>query len=218
MINAVIFDLDGLLIDSEIISFYIYRDLLEKYGLPFEKETYSREYSGRTALHNMQTFLEVYELPLTVEDGLVFANDREAEYFKQGVPLKAGAKELLHYLKENHYKILMASSSRRKRAEDVLRSHGILEYFDDLVFGVEIERGKPYPDIFLKACEKAKEAPEHCLVLEDSEAGILAAHRAGNPVICIPDMKMPGEEYQAMTDKILPSLKDVIDFLNQAAL
>ena len=80
---------------------------------------------------------------------------------------------------------------------------GVVQYFDDMVFGTEIERGKPWPDIFLKAAEKAHAAPADCLVLEDSEAGIQAAHAAGIDVLCVPDMKMPAESYQQMTAAML---------------
>ena len=80
-------------------------------------------------------------------------------------------------------------------------------------FGTEIERGKPWPDIFLKAAEKAHAAPADCLVLEDSEAGIQAAHAAGIDVLCVPDMKMPAESYQQMTAAMLKSLDDVKGWL-----
>ena len=76
-----------------------------------------------------------------------------------------------------------------------------------------MERSKPFPDIFLKAAEKAGSKPEECLVLEDSEAGIQAAFAAEIPVICIPDLKKPSEEYAAKTTAIMKSLLDVIPFL-----
>ena len=75
--------------------------------------------------------------------------------------------------------MVLATSSKRDRAVDILTRLGVVQYFDDMVFGTEIERGKPWPDIFLKAAEKAHAAPADCLVLEDSEAGIQAAHAAG---------------------------------------
>ena len=90
---------------------------------------------------------------------------------------------------------------------------GVVQYFDDMVFGTEIERGKPWPDIFLKAAEKAHAAPADCLVLEDSEAGIQAAHAAGIDVLCVPDMKMPAESYQQMTAAMLKSLDEVKGWL-----
>lgn len=215
MKKAAIFDLDGLLIDSEIITYHLYLDLLGAYGQSFTQEEYARTYSGKTAVGNMQDIVKTYQLPISVQEGLDDMAEREKLYLEKGVALKPGARELLAYLKCNRYKILLASSSTRARAVGILEQNGIADYFDNMVFGVEIKNGKPHPDIFLKACEKSGEAPEACLVLEDSEAGIQAAHSAGIDVICIPDMKTPGEIFQAMAAEVLPSLHDVIDWLEQ---
>ena len=82
-----------------------------------------------------------------------------------------------------------------------------------MVFGTELKRGKPYPDIFLKAAEYAKEPPEQCLVLEDSEAGVQAAYAAGIDVICIPDLKQPSKEYKEKATAVMDSLDEVIGWL-----
>ncbi|MCD8221095.1 MAG: HAD family phosphatase [Clostridiales bacterium] len=214
-IKAVIFDLDGLLIDSEMIYYQIEVDFLGRYGHSITKEEYSHNNSGKTLVKNVTYMVEHYNLPVSVEDGLAFVMAREKEYFNQGVPLKPGVQELLQFLKENGRKIIMASSSTRERAEGVLTKNHIIQYFDDMVFGPEIKNGKPHPEIFLKASEKAGEPPQNCLVLEDSEAGIQAAYSAGIPVIGIPDMKVPDEKYQAMATALLPSLLDVISYMEE---
>ena len=209
MKKAVIFDLDGLLIDSEIISYSMYADLLRRYRLQFSLDTYARLYSGKIDLTNMQTLIYTYHLPLTVAEGLAFVAEREKEYFAKGVALKPGAKDLLHFLKNRKVKILLASSSLRERALGILDQHGITSFFDAMVFGPEIERGKPFPDIFIKAQEKSGESAMDCLVLEDSDAGIRAACGAGIDVICIPDMKKPDEPFLSAAAAVLPSLLDV---------
>lgn len=213
MKNTVIFDLDGLLIDSEFISYQINHDLTVKYGKDISMEDYIHKYSGKTADRNMKTLIDEYHLPLSVRDGLSFVALKEKEYFKQGVALKQGAEELLTYLRKNQYKLVLASSSTKERAINVLEQNGIAAFFDHMVFGTEVKRGKPYPDIFVKACVCAGEPIENCLVLEDSEAGIQAAFSAGIEVICIPDMKVPGEDFYKMAAAVLSSLKDVISWL-----
>ena len=209
MKKAVIFDLDGLLIDSEIISYNMYADLLRKYQFRFSLERYARQYSGKNGVTNMQNLVFTYHLPITVEQGLAYVDALEKEYFAKGVPLKPGARELLRFLKHSKVKILLASSSTRERALFVLAQNGIESYFDTMVFGPEIEHGKPAPDIFIKAREKSGEASGDCLVLEDSEAGIRAAYAAGIDVICIPDMKRPDGAFLSVAAAVLPSLLDV---------
>ena len=209
MKKAVIFDLDGLLIDSEIISYKMYADLLQKHNLRFTLDTYARQYSGKNEVTNMQNLIFTYHLPITLEQGLSYVSALEKEYFAKGVPLKPGARELLRFLKHSKVKILLASSSTRERALFVLAQNGIESYFDAMVFGPEIEHGKPAPDIFIKAREKSGEASGDCLVLEDSEAGIRAAYAAGIDVICIPDMKRPDGAFLSAAAAVLPSLLDV---------
>ena len=213
MIKAVIFDLDGLLIDSEIISYKIYKEILHQFGHNFTIEEYTQNYSGKTEVKNVTNLINTYSLPWTIEKGLDNVYKIENRFIAQGVDLKYGAKELLSYLKDNNFKIAIASSSTRDRALTILKQHNIVEYFDEFVFGNEVEKGKPNPDIFLKACDKLSEKPEKCLVLEDSEAGIQSAYSANIPVICIPDMKVPNDSYLNMTKEVLFSLEEVISYL-----
>lgn len=212
-IQTVIFDLDGLLIDSEIISYRLYQDLLKPYGYGFPVADYAQNYSGKTARKNMDAVIRRFSLPISMEQGLEFVFAQEKVYLAQGVPLKPGAEDLLHYLKQHGYQTALATSSIRGRALDILSGHGVDVLFDHAVFGPEVVHGKPSPDIFLKACEKAGTAPEDCLVLEDSEAGILAASAAHIPVICIPDMNKPSVSAASLTAAVLPSLHEVIPYL-----
>ena len=213
MIKAVIFDLDGLLIDSEIVSYKIYKEILNQFGHSFSIEEYAQNFSGKTEVKNVTNLIDTYNLPWTVEVGLDNVLKVEDKFINEGIDLKTGVKKLLTYLKDNNLKIAIASSSTRDRALTILRQHNIVEYFDEFVFGNEIEKGKPNPDIFLKACDKISVNPEECLVLEDSELGIQAAYSANIPVICIPDMKVPNQYYLNMTKAVLSSLEKVIYYL-----
>ena len=194
MIKAVIFDLDGLLIDSERISYRIYQELLKPFGIEFSLKEYAENYSGKSAVKNMDFLIETYHLPWKREEGLKKVGLMEKEFLALGVDLKRGAKELLRYLEEAGYKTAMASSSIEDRALKILDQHGIRPYFDTFVFGHEV-----------------------CLVLEDSMAGIQAAHAAHIPVICIPDMKTPDRNYADMALMVLDSLSDVISYLQEKA-
>lgn len=132
--------------------------------------------------------------------------------------MKEGLAELLTYLKAHDYKTVVATSSTRDRVDRILAQTGLIDYFDGSVCGDEVERGKPDPDIFLKACRKADVPPAQALVLEDSETGIEAAHSAGIPVICVPDMKYPAEEFAKKTYGIAESLSQVLAMLQAGSL
>ena len=211
--DAVIFDLDGLLADTEIISLKVYQELLENFGIPFTEETYSREYSGHREEENVQRFLDTYDLPWNFDQTLEKVYELEARILAKGVNLKKGAKNLLAFLQREGIPIALATSSVESRARMILDSNGILSLFDHLVFAKDVKRSKPYPDIFLKACSDLNVLPENCLVLEDSEAGIEAASRAGIPVICIPDLKMPAQSFLNKTEQVFQDLDAVRDYL-----
>ncbi|MDE6108420.1 MAG: HAD family phosphatase, partial [Oscillospiraceae bacterium] len=213
MVRAIIFDLDGLLVDTEIIAYRTYQELLAQIGGAFTKEVYVRQYSGKTLRENVVRFIRDYSLPWSMEEGLEKVTAMEAGLLSQGVELKPGGKELLAYLKSHGYRTALATSSVEDRARRMLRQHGLTEYFEQFVFGHEVDKGKPAPDIFRLACEKLGEAPENCLVLEDSGAGIQAARAAGIPVICVPDMKRPPQETLEQTAAVLDSLDLVIPYL-----
>ena len=211
--DAVIFDLDGLLADTEIISLKVYQELLEDFGIPFTEETYSREYSGHREEENVQRFLDTYDLPWNFDQTLDKVYELEARILAKGVNLKKGAKNLLAFLQREGIPIALATSSVESRARMILDSNGILSLFDHLVFAKDVKRSKPYPDIFLKACGDLNVLPENCLVLEDSEAGIEAAYRSGIPVICIPDLKMPAQSFLNKTEQVFQDLDAVRDYL-----
>lgn len=211
--EAVLFDLDGLLADTEIISLKVYQELLEDFGIPFTEETYSREYSGHREEENVQRFLDTYDLPWNFDQTLDKVYELEARILAKGVNLKKGAKNLLAFLQREGILIALATSSVESRARIILDSNGILSLFDHLVFAKDVKRSKPYPDIFLKACSDLNVLPENCIVLEDSEAGIEAAYRAGIPVICIPDLKIPAQSFLNKTEQVFQDLDAVRDYL-----
>ena len=215
MVKAVLFDLDGLLVNTEYTWYQVWNDMLGEFGHSFTLEEYVKGYSGRNIIDNVNSLIEHYDLPITLETGKQMAIDTEKGYIEKGVDLKPGAKELLAFLKENGYKIILATSSALDRALTILKSNQVDGYFDDIVTGYDVERSKPFPDVFLAAAKKAGCQPEECLVLEDSGAGIKAAYAAGIPVICIPDLKQPEQEHVEMTAAVMESLFEVIGYLER---
>lgn len=213
MIKAVIFDMDGLMIDSERITFEGYQNVLAKDGLEMTLEAY-RTLLGKPVKAVYDLFAVDYGEDYDVAGTIKAVHQYMADLFEnEGVPLKAGLLELLRYLKENNYKTIVATSSQRYRVDHILELTGLTDYFDDSICGDEVTKGKPNPEVFLKSCQKLDVKPSEAIVLEDSESGINAAYSANIKVICIPDMKYPEEKYAAMTYKIMDNLLQVKDLL-----
>lgn len=213
MIEAVIFDMDGLMIDSERVTFEGYQHVLKKDNLTMSEETY-KTLLGKTVKAVYELFASDYGEQYDVDQVIKEVHQYIADRFENdGVPLKKGLLELLKYLKENNYKTIVATSSHRSRVDLILKQAKITEYFDDSICGDEVTHGKPDPEVFLKACQKLNVSPDKALVLEDSESGINAAYNAKIKVIGIPDMKYPDEKYVQMTYSIMNDLLEVRDFL-----
>lgn len=215
MINTIIFDLDGLLVDSERIWYRTWNDFLGLYGHQFSLDEYVKNYSGKIVPDIVELLADHYNFSVGREEGADIVNGIEQSYVEKGIQLMDGAIELLDYLKANQYKMVIGTSSRKERALKVLQSVNVLHYFDDLVVGYDVARGKPFPDTFLEAARRVNAKPEECLVLEDSENGIEAAYAANIPVICVPDLKTPSELNANRTEMLCKSLRDVIDYLKE---
>lgn len=215
MIKAVIFDMDGLMIDSERVTFEGYQHVLAKENLTMSEEKY-KTLLGKTVKAVHELFKEDYGPQYDVDQIIKDVHAYIAQRFEtEGVPLKPGLVELLKYLKENNYKTIIATSSHRNRVDLIVKQAQIDQYFDDSICGDEVTKGKPNPEVFLKACQKLQVSPQDALVLEDSESGINAAYNADIKVIGIPDMKYPEEKFVKMTYKIMDNLFQVKEFLEE---
>ena len=213
MIKAIIFDMDGLMIDSERITFECYQEILKEMGLTMSKSFYI-SLLGKPIPGIQTSFYEEYGEDFPINEVIKACHELMAERFKkEGIPIKKGLISLLDYLKEHDYKTIVATSSTRDRVDSILSQAHLTKYFDASICGDEVTHGKPNPEVFIKSCEKLNVSREEAIVLEDSEAGILAAFDAHIPVICIPDMKYPEPYFAKKTTRILSSLDEVISFL-----
>lgn len=213
MKKAVIFDMDGLMIDSERVTYNEYVKKLAQLGHhDFTEELY-RNCLGKNKQGICQVFIDHYGQDFPMDEVWDDVHVWIDESLRQYVPKKKGLVELLEYLKANNYKTIVATSSGRARVDEILKNADLTKYFDDSICGDEVTHGKPHPEIFLTACQKLDVKPEEALVLEDSEAGILAAYDGRIDVICVPDMKYPEPQFVEKVTKIIDSLDEVIDYL-----
>lgn len=193
MIKGLIFDMDGLILDTETISNKLLIDIFSKYDINLNEEIISKTI-GLEKKKAIKVFEEYLGDNIPIKDIINLHKKVVNDYLeKNGVPVKLGLIELLNYLDEEKIKKVVATSSYRKVAENVLIRANVYNRFDDIICGDEIKESKPSPDIFLKALEKLNLSADEVIVLEDSRMGILAAHRAKIKSIMIPDI-LPADE------------------------
>ncbi len=213
--NAVVFDMDGVIFDSERAVMNCWLELAEKYGIENIEKPYFA-CTGTTMQRTREIMLETYGEDFPYDTYAKEASLRYHEKYDGGrLPMKPGVVELLSYLKEAGKKIALASSTRRQTVENQLRDAKILDYFEAVICGDMVKRSKPAPDIFLKACEELGAAPEQAFAVEDSYNGIRSAHAGGLRPIMVPDLLPPNEEMEQLTEVILPSLLEVRDYLGE---
>lgn len=207
--EAVVFDMDGIIFDSELLVLETWKEVAEKHGFP-DIEKVCKECLGTNDAVTRQIFLEHYGREFPYDE---YAKEMSALFHKRAaggkLPKKPGVEELLAALKERGLKVALASSTKRETVLRELEEGGLLHYFDKVVCGDMVSRSKPEPDIFLKACELLDVSPEKAYVIEDSYNGIRAAHSAGMKPIMVPDLAAPTEEMQELAGWILPSLREV---------
>lgn len=189
MIKAVIFDMDGVIVDSEPIYKEIDQEIFWKYGFDISPEEISN-YVGINLLEAWTEILEKYEIDeeysnYEVED---FIEEHVNVYYqklseKEDLSLMPGVKDWFEFFKDNGYKMIIASSSYSPVIEYIYQTFELGQYMSGYVDGDAVENGKPAPDIFLKAADKIDVEPEKCLVIEDSEHGVNAAKSAGAKVV-----------------------------------
>lgn len=212
-IAACIFDMDGLLLDSERVAFACGRQACENLGMPWRAEV-ALAMIGRNARDNAALMLSEYgeSFPIA-QHQTEFARLYAAAIEAGEIPLKPGVATLLDRLDVLGLPRAVATSTARERAEHKLARVGILDRFDLIVGGDEVAHGKPAPDIFLAAAARLDVAPARCLALEDSNAGIRAALAAGMQARMIPDLLQPEADVIAAGVPVLASLADVLEIL-----
>ena len=208
-----IFDMDGLIFDTERLFMEEKGKILASYGYPARKEDYIQTIglAGRQ-LRNKQT--ELYGPDYPADE--ISQKTRAALNIRMetsGPEVKPGIRTLLRWFRMQGVTCCVASSTRHEYVERYLTLAGLISCFAYLIGGEEVTRSKPEPDIFLAACARGQFSPADALVLEDSDNGIRAAYAAGIPVVCIPDLKQPVPENAEKAAVILPSADQLIPLL-----
>lgn len=210
--KAVIFDMDGLMFDTESIYFKANKKTADRIGLPFTEEFYL-QFVGSSDKDLFNGMYNHFNDDEKVDQFVEQSNKDAHDMLTSGsVEKKKGLIQLLDILNKKDIKCVIASSSEKWLVEAVTENNSVRDYFVDAVGGDEVEHSKPNPDIFLKALEKLGTTKEETLILEDSLNGVRAAYSAGIPVIMIPDLIDPNDEAKEKALSIEEDLLKVIDY------
>lgn len=200
-IDAVIFDMDGSLVDSMWLWKAIDIEYLGRYGIPLPEDLQSR-IEGMSFSETAVYFKEHFAIPDSIEEIKADWNRMAWDKYLHEVPLKPGIPEFLEGCRANGIKLGIATSNSRELVENVAAVHKLRVHFTSIVTGCDVARGKPSPDIYLEAARQLEVPPERCLVFEDIVPGILAGKSAGMRVCAVEDLYSVSsrEEKKALAD------------------
>ncbi len=216
MLKGVIFDMDGLMFDTEQIWQKNWNLIADEMGIKLAEDFKYNICGTSGALMN-----SVIEKFYGVEDGSGIAADcrkRVHDDLMESTPEKPGVHEILEFFRDNGVRIAVASSSSVEQIKRNLQNTDTQDFIEVIVSGSELKRGKPAPDIFLAAAERLGLDPKECYVFEDAFNGVMAGHAAGCCTIMIPDQMQPTDEIRAQADAVCSSLLEARDMLAEGKL
>lgn len=213
MIKAVIFDMDGTIIDTEKYYRVLWPKALEHFGYHMtDEQALSMRSMGQpyAPAHLKEMFGPDFDYPAI----RAYRKELMEEVLdKNGIEIKPGAVDLLTYLQKKNIMTAIATATDMERTERYLGKIGLYPYFDRLISAAMVEKGKPAPDIYLYACEQLGLSPAECMAVEDSPNGVLSAYRAGCQVVMVPDQTQPEEELQKLLYAKAETLSEIRRFL-----
>jgi HAD superfamily hydrolase (TIGR01509 family) len=218
MLSAVIFDLDGVLADSEPLWSEIDAKLLAEYGVTYRGE-YHQSVVGVSYRLAVEFYKEAFGLSVHSEEMMRRRGEIATEFFANRVSLFPNVKEVLEELRLMKLHLAVATSSVSASARPFLHRHQLTGFFEVIVTGEEVERGKPAPDIYLCAAKQLGIPADACLVVEDALPGVAAAKAANILVVAIPDRRfVDSAKYKKEADHVLNSLKELPALLRKLAV
>lgn len=218
MKKAIVFDMDGVIFDTE----EIYERAWIKTARKFKMKNFEEficSFRGAT-IKDIKKFIDENYSGTVSSDECIkyFKRKCTNKIIMKWLPLKPGVRELLKYLKKNNYTIALATSNSSKVTKLFLNMTRLQHYFDAVVTGNMVEKGKPAPDIYIRACMEIGVNPKECIAIEDSFNGVRSAHNAGMNVIMVPDKIMPTKEIEVLIYGEFKSLIDVKKFLEESVI
>ncbi|MGN0489570.1 MAG: HAD family hydrolase [Ruminococcus sp.] len=208
-IKGIVFDMDGVVLDTEKLYIRFWCEAADFYGYPMERyhALAIRSMARPFAIEKLKSFFgqdfdyhAVHQKRIELMDKYISEN---------GIEKKPYAEELLSFLKDNGYKTAIATATAPERTEKYLEQVGLYKYFDKVVCASMVKQGKPKPDIYLRACQELQLKPKECMAIEDSPNGIRSASGAGCVTVMVPDQDEPNEEIRSLTYSVVKNLNEV---------
>jgi HAD superfamily hydrolase (TIGR01509 family) len=219
--SLVIFDMDGLMFNTERLTETAWNLAAEHYGFSIDQSIITR-FTGLTDSDIVKKMAEIYGAGSPVRQWREYVLKMKQQLIEKNMHLpsfkKKGLDKLLVYLKANDVQTAVASSSKKATIDRFLTATHVIDLIDYRISGDEVTNGKPDPEIFLRSCKAADSRNDRALVLEDSPAGILAAHRAGIAAIFIPDTIPENQEVDRLATKVMRDLEAVRNLLQSIRL
>lgn len=212
--DSIIFDMDGVIFDTERIYMDIWIKVYRKHGYEMTPELY-KTFIGR----DKPSLIKILEDKFGAGFNGVEMFDECERYLKEAidegkVTIKEGSLEIIDFLKKKNYKLAIATSSPRTKLDMQLKIHNLEECFDAIICADDVTKSKPDPEIFLVAAEKLSTKPEKCIVIEDSPAGICAAYNAGIAAIHVEDLVQADERIKSCSIEQFKNLYEVKDYIS----
>ncbi len=206
--RAVVFDLDGLMVDTERIALECWIESARTFGWEITRET-CLALVGIDSRESRQVLLDRMGGSFPMSEVSARGRVRYLERLRgEGVQVKLGLVELLDWLAARAVPVAVATSTQQELALEKLALAGLRERFETVVGGDQVARGKPAPDVYREAIARIGAEPAHCIALEDSEIGLRAAHAAGATCIVVPDLLPPSPKFEPLAHAIVPSLRE----------
>jgi beta-phosphoglucomutase len=213
--KGVIFDLDGTLTDTEDLQFLGWVEALKPHGVNFTREEYF-DYAGRKRLEIDAALIKRYGLDIPFGSLAKAKNRLLDEWFKtKELPLTKSALEIIDFLLKKGIKIAVVSNCRKEELQDKLKGSGLGGYFEIQICLDDVEKPKPHPDLYLKACEKLELAPQDCLAFEDTQAGVESAKAAELTCFAVPNEYTKGQDFSRADQVFMGGLPEAIGFLSE---
>lgn len=211
--KAVVFDMDGVIFDSEKCVLESWKEVANEFGIKDIDKVFTK-CIGTNEPTTKKIVFDHFGQDFPYEEYRQRSSAIFHEKYDEGrLPMKPGIKELLQYLTEEGYLVGLASSTKEIHVRQEITDAGLLPYFKNLTCGDMLKKSKPEPDIFLMACDNLSVKPEEAIAIEDSYNGIRAAHRAGMFPIMVPDLIPPDDEMRSLAGKICENLIEVKKWL-----